>query len=905
MLKLMTVCLFLVIIFFNTQLFSKENCAIKGVVRDIHTEKPLADVILHIQKTDLKVFSNPSGDFCFPDVPVGEYILEAIKPGYTKYLQTVKVSFPGMNDTIRLFLVPSQKMSEDIFFIGGIEIVAKSGSEINELGSVTSIQSGQIEHIQAASLGDVLEMLPGTEMNNQANLKEPIRGILRDPRSDAAAFALGTQVVMDDIPISNNSNMQTSATLAGIETSAQNGLDLREIPADNIESVAIYSGIAPAQFGDFVGGVIDIKTRREKKSYNRLKFKNNPDTREMTLLGAIMPGNTNIDYTLGWAYSERDLRWENDGYHRFNIQIKTTNFVKNKSIEIRNNIKFFRTLDEVKIDPADSAAIASYNRGYRLLLGQKASFELSGWGRFSNQLYLNYRHINSFKQQRKITALTPISDLIISGTREAIIPDNHYIYKVTTTGDEFSIGHKFNWQRKFFTGNIFHRFITGEDFSYENNYGDGRQFDILKPAVFGDRPYSFNDVPGMTTFSVYFNDRITGKFGKEFTIDLGLRYELYNPRAISGMNLFSSRPFLKHHNGSFLNPRINGVLYLSDHSRVNLGYGASSKSPSIHSIYPQPYYLDVLDILPVQITTDSVYYDRNRIISTYVYNPQNPDLNGFQEHKYEAGLFQLVRNWNFQLTGYLTFQKNIPTPKEMPFIYHRFIRPNWPNSGGEKVDTSFLGTYDLLVNGAWHRFSGIELSVESDLIESINCRFKVDAAYQFVRSGIDFPEMGYIVQSKLAVPYYRNSEQWTDKLVVTYHSTYISKRLGIWLTLTAQQVPLHREKLYGEDEIYAIGYWDGQKNEYVPIPEDQQRNSEFNIFKRSRDQFSFVLEDRPNKWIFNFKVSKALYHGAEVSFFVNNFMDNRAIYRIKRSSTASYQQRNPPIFYGMEFSMLF
>jgi hypothetical protein len=50
-------------------------------------------------------------------------------------------------------------------------------------------------------------------------------------------------------------------------------------------------------------------------------------------------------------------------------------------------------------------------------------------------------------------------------------------------------------------------------------------------------------------------------------------------------------------------------------------------------------------------------------------------------------------------------------------------------------------------------------------------------------------------------------------------------------------------------------------------------------------------------------VSKSLFKGAEVSLYVNNVLDDRAVYENPRLP-GYYETGNPEIFYGIEFSML-
>jgi hypothetical protein len=68
---------------------------------------------------------------------------------------------------------------------------------------------------------------------------------------------------------------------------------------------------------------------------------------------------------------------------------------------------------------------------------------------------------------------------------------------------------------------------------------------------------------------------------------------------------------------------------------------------------------------------------------------------------------------------------------------------------------------------------------------------------------------------------------------------------------------------------------------YYEYPKDVPKAARFST-KYEIDQKNSIVDT----WSFNINVSKSLYKGAEVSFFVNNFID-----------------RYNSIFYGLELSM--
>src|SRR6056297_1517758 len=115
------------------------------------------------------------------------------------------------------------------------------------------ISSGEIEHLQATSLGDVLNLVPGIEKSQNPGLsKQSLVGIRSVTVSGTQGLleSFGSTVIVDGNEISSGANAMGSG---------RSGVDLRTIPADNIESVEVISGIPSAEYGNFSNGVIKVK----------------------------------------------------------------------------------------------------------------------------------------------------------------------------------------------------------------------------------------------------------------------------------------------------------------------------------------------------------------------------------------------------------------------------------------------------------------------------------------------------------------------------------------------------------------------------------------------------------------------------------------------------------------------
>ncbi|MCU0644562.1 MAG: TonB-dependent receptor, partial [bacterium] len=653
--------------------------------------------------------------------------------------------------------------------------------------------------------------------------------------------------------------------------------------------------IAPANHGDYIGGIINVKTKTSVKPTHRLKGKNNPDTKELNFGGSFPLGQTGVNYNLNWAHSEEDIRKDYDNTQRLAAQLSFKNKFFNEKMDVTNQLKYSTLFEEIRVNKDDPDAMESINKGYRFIYGNQFDYQIDPISTIKSNLYINYRRVDSYKQTRRISDNRVTSTLLEEGTTIGIKQYGPYIYQYTTIGDEVTIGHELDWSRHFYTGSYFHEIKIGNEFQYDDNFGKGKTFDLLKPSSPGDRPRSFDDVPGTLQHSIYLNDQITGRIWKEFSLNLGFRLERYNTARYNEIQFFKSK------NGAFLNPRINFAYFLGKDSQLRIGYGKSSKSPSLNSIYSEPFYLDVQDIVPIYQGSDTLLV-RDSLVTTYIYETANPNLKGYQEEKIELSLDHRIGDIGLSLTGFYSQRDQEPFSQDQPFLYFKYFRPNWPNAEGEAIAETYLDVYKKSVNGGWTNFDGAEFTLKTRQVKKLNMDFMFNATYHHVKSGAEGLSWGS-VRSDYIIPIYQRGRNWTQKLLLTYQVNYISKPLGIWISLTAQQRAHYQTKSLGFSDSLAVAYYDGATDQVVQIPESERLDAAYKNYRLTKNPIDYKALDYPSKWIFNVRVSKSLFKGAEVSLFVNNFLDDRAVFEDPRLP-GYYRTANPEIFYGIEFSML-
>jgi hypothetical protein len=846
-----------------------------------------------------------------PTNTVGRYLLRNLKPGQ----YTLDVSCIGYKSVSRpIVLVTGQTLISDFvlesttYSIGGIDVIADVELLPKEAETRTLIRSDQIEHLQASSLGDVLQLMPGVKSGNpglvsvqQANL----RGSDKDPGGRVVG-SFGTQIMLDNVPASNNANMQIDGAPAA---TASRGIDLRAIPTENVESIEIIRGIPSARHGDLTSGMIHVRTKVGELPH-RLKFKYNPNTYEGNLSGGERVWGMGVGYNINVASSERDVRRPGDGFTRIAAQLSAlASPLADDAWSLKNILTITRAFDEVKEDPAYAARTAYYNRDINVrytLNSEYRSDEVTQW--YTN-LSAAYTHQNSYKQEMVSRDNMVISSLLEPGTIEGRFALGSYLSQYWVKGDVWNLFGEGGVEHRLFTGDFIHTITAGLRVQHDVNRGPGREYDPLFPPGgtpgIGDRPRSYDDLPGMTLASVYVEDRIAGTFWKPFTLQAGFRYEMFNPVRLNLSGLFGEGDFVDSRQGSFFDPRITFSMNLTEDTQLRMGFGKTSKAPPLSMIYPNLRYFDVVDTVAINTTDPSQNF---ALLSTYIINRGNAALRGYRQTKYEASLDQRIGDVGVSLTGFVNETRGGFSSATVPLTLLKRSWPAWPDQSQFAVKDTLMDKVTVSGNNIWSDARGVEVTLRTRRLPVIQTIVEVAAAYTHYESGEDNglvfggqrrdPALGITL-----FPVHRSEGRFTKDLLIKYRFDVHVEALRIWLTLHLEQQVMEIDGYTGREDSLALGYYT-RGGEMVWIPEEQRGADLYSNLRRTRQPYELLEEDRPSVWLVNLRVSKELWPGTELSFFVNNFLNNRPLYRSRRTDplTYSYERRNPAIYYGLELS---
>lgn len=900
---------------------------IEGTVTDSRTEKGIENVLVQIQGTEFSTTTTRYGEFKFNRVKEGEYYLLFSKKGYyTLVYPDVKVE-QNKKFIIRIEMVVGDEKEYLFMEIGGITVTADRELLSVEPETIHKITKGEIEHMQANSLANVLSLIPGNIQTTAPGLQSQQKISIRtfENAGDDKGAMFGTKVIVDDIPLSNNADLQTGEGVnygTGVQSTSNTQYDLREVVAENLEKVEVVAGGSSVEYGDLSQGLILAQTR-VRNVPTRFKFKNNPDTREANLMGSFDIGETGLVYNLNYGYSERDIRVDGDEYHRISADLKSRNSFLDNTLGVLQIFKYGRKIEEDN-DESDPYSTKAYNRDHHFTYSHQFDYKINEVSGFYVRNYVDYKIRNSWKKKLETPDLAIWTDLMEPGTREGIIPETAtYFSEVSTRGNEWSYGTKLKYNRNWLSGNTLHRFLLGAEFQTDDNTGPGKSYDLLKPpnGRTSTRPRSFSDTPGITQVSFFGEDRVTGTLGLPYSFNFGFRIDTYNPtefnpgKGIRGGDVFSSGQ------GTFFNPRAGLKLTVSPSTQVRFSFNRNSKIPSIADIYPEDYFLDVFDesYRIVTDTSGNLTIQPITLVSTYQFQRSSPNLKGYQSTQYEVALDQEIGNVGFSLLAYYQYTDGMPVGVEIPFTYYRYFWPEWGTTPGDTTGKLVLETistteskYNVAKNKRKSQSSGFEIGLNSHRIKSLNMRFKVNASFNFKKYssaayniygnarnfsiGDTLPNGAITDHDTYVIPIFRPNSSWRQRMVVHYFVDYIAKPLGIWLTFKAQHVLLEQDLDIINPKLEASSYY-SEGNVYEL---DAETSDKYGLSRTYQENSVKTDKSKPNdQWMFSIVVSKSLYKGAEVSLYVDNIFNDRAYYK---NRDGFWSARNHEIFWGISFS---
>lgn len=875
---------------------------IKAVILD-KTGEPLSGATMQLVQSGLWGISGKDGEVEIRNVPRLPVAYKVSMLGYKDV--EGEICLDG-KDNVRIL------MEEESLSMREVVVVAQAGQGGESTTSIIGRQA--LDHLQATSLKDILQLLPGGVSMKNPSLTSPGQFKVRTLASDDNA-TFGAAIIINGMPVSTNANMNTGLGLSSI-SSGNSGADLRSIATDDIESVEIIRGVASAEYGDVSSGVMIVNKRIGVSDLN-MKARIMPGIMQLHAgKGFDIKSAGSLNISADYARGTSDPRFLTDKYNRGILSLAHRKTLLDKTWTLTTNIDLSYTGEWKGADPDEPEAMKKFfssRDAFSLRLSHNGMLKLdkalARTLKYDVALSLSSDRI--FNDRLVSVGSGAILDATKDGMYEGTPYPSSYETLSGTKSNPVMYWAKFSDLFYLNVGNMSNRFNVGTEWKIEGNRGIGQYDKTLKFKAFAqDRIRRFCDIPYMNQISAYVEDNVVLTFSERrypnITGQVGVRWTVVQPWRNERMMALSPR----------LNIAVNPVRYLS----LRLGYGISEKVPSLQDLYPSPDYYDFYN-MSVSDGQKSYY-----LYSTRVFDNKPVSIKTMRGTKYELGFdVRLDNGMSFSVVGYhekvsRCFGPDNSEWKTLVFdvwnaadVTFTGQKPIYDQQNPSRRDTVL---YNLIRPGnpKSRRNRGIEFDFNFGKINATNTSFYLSGAWSETRSSSS--NLGY----KLPVGEARN---YGPVYVVYPESSYsFSENRRFSATLrVVQHIPVIRFIvsasaqciLYKYDHEVSsgtrpLGYIYG--SEYIKFTEDQLDDIEFNFHGYMlKDQIfdtriSNVPVTWPAIWCLDMRVTKEIGDKAGFSFYANNVLFSQPWQ--SNSVSVSKVERNGGLFsYGLEIFLNF
>lgn len=884
---------------------------LKGKVINKKTGEPVSFASVKIIESDLWTATDENGFFSFKNIslPSVSFLIQCL--GMESFTTTKNIQ-EFRDKEIILEMVPVSFDMEEV------TVLAKKG---NGITTSSTIGNAAIEHVQPASLADIMQLVPGNVVTSNPDLSHAQQVSIREIGTDRNS-AMGTAILIDGAPVSNDANLQnfsTSKSGNDFSSVAGVGADLRQFSTDNIESVEVIKGIPSVAYGDLTSGAVVIKTKAGYTPYE-IKVKTDPQIKQLNfgkgytvekIGGAI---NFNIDYLQSFS----DLRSKFEGFDRITAELGVSG-VLNKSrspLSINAKAAYFGTADDEKTDPDALVAlerIYSKDRGFRFNLNGKWLLKRKLITNLDYTFAVSSTHQQSYQERYRTTSsgIQSISTSLSEGENPGLFLPTEQFTTYTIDGKPFTLffqltGNKFLKLKK---GSI-NKILYGLEYRLNANYGEGQLYDITNPpfiSSYTSRPRKYRDIPELTSLSYYLEDKFLLTIGRtHLDLQAGIR-----------LNNFQSEGIFRSKLGYFAEPRFNlqyqflnsGNNKVFDKLSFNFGIGKTYKSPSLLYLYPDRAYFDLSALS---------YYTGNpelnlSVIDTHIFETGNTKLKPSENLKLEFGFDFKIRNTSGNITFFredlsngFDFARNYLFIDYFRYSADRVPAGTKPNLADlTKIPRTAIVSYNKPVNNSESEKKGIEYSIDFGKIKALYTSFTLDGAWLLTKRIFSTLPYQYQPSSSNSNPnlfygiYPEGESKISEQLNSSLRMVTQIPKLRLILSTTAQMIWYDNYYFprYDEAPMYLV-YPDGSTKTFAT---EMRTQPDYIRFVNEKSEKYYLKEIMSPLLLTNFRLSKEISNAMKLSFYVNNFVNYRPLYEYARSG--SFVRRNPSVYFGAELKI--
>lgn len=908
---------------------------ISGVVSIAQTKEPLGYAVIQLSPAEIYTSTEKDGSFRFDRVSTGKVAIVVKYVGMETQTKEITVE-AGKNYTVRF------DMKDVSFRMDDITVVATKSNAGEATSSTISRQA--MDHLQTSSLKDIMSLLPGVSISNPT-LNSAQNITLRTNGGSGNSYAmnsLGTAVIVDGAPISNNANLQVlspTITTDNIDAiggaSPNSGVDIRTISTDNIESVEIIRGIPSVEYGDMTSGTVIVKSKAGVTPLV-VRFKTNPNIYQVSASRGLSMGKAgDFNLSADYAYNINSLTASYQYYQRMNVKgLWTKNFGGKVSTNTSIELNYGKdTRDYNPDDEMTEIASGATSMGTRLSSYGNININRGWFKSIRYNISGSYTDRHSFYEETVSNAMslysTAMGNSTITNNRGADYRDSDgNVITHFDEGDEQAYatvmpysyfthydiyGKEVNAYAKVlanffarFGENISNRIIVGADFKTDGNLGQGVTFKEGTPpyrsitnASSGFRQRAYYDIPFINQLGLFAEDNWQQQIGERlFILSAGVRYDWVNEL-------------------TSLTPRINASFeILPEILTLRGGWGITAKAPTAIYLYPQNAYYDYINYNNMR--TGLSASEELVVATTTVFDATNPDLEMAKNRKAEIGFdLKIADRYRFSVTAYDEYMGNgynigtdISSWKYLPVTQYKVqsqVAGEQPVLEVSNVSNVFFQVNRPLNNTVVTN-RGLEYEIDLGRFEQIRTSFYLNGAWSSTKAsnkGYSFGTNSNVGTSEKNIAIYEPylTTSCDENLLTTMRATHHLPSLGFVITLTGQVSWFEKSWCeYRDDEMFIkyISRLDGNVYDFNPEWKD---DPEYAYMFTTRSSNRFAVELTQPYVLFNLNLTKEIGEFLTASFYVNNIFNSRPLYESKETP-GSFSRLGVPMFFGFEVKVM-
>lgn len=914
----------------HTAIADSSLVEVRGTVTSLADNEPLPSATVIISGDAQRALATDANGRFSVRLPRGAKCQIAVSyVGYATHTSSITVS---NSTSLNIVMTATAELGE-------VVVTATEGT-----GNSTSSIIGRdaMMHLQPNSIADLMELLPGGYAQDP-NMGEANTITLRETgtmgaygtstrNNNYSISSLGTQFIVDGVPISTDANLQytpLSDTQSTTSTSStensrnitNKGVDMRSISTDDIESVEVVRGIPSVEYGNLTSGLVNIKKIRRAMPLTA-RFKADGYSKLFSIgkgLALNEQGNSILNVDLGYLDSKIDPTDNFENYKRITGSLRYTlrsNSDLSHSWQLSSAFDYTGSFDDCKEDPdINYGNIEEYKSSYsRLALTN--NFVISWPDRLLREFEVNTSLSLQLDRIHQRSTVSPQRYGIVpttydEGEQEAKAVYSEYVADYVCDGKPFTAYIKAKGTLAFPLWSTDNTIKFGLNWDISKNFGDGQVYDMNYPlslSGWSSRPRKYSDIPSLQNLSLFAEELMKAYIGNT-RLDIMAGVRLNTMPGLSGDYDMSGH--------FYADPRLNLGWHMpafdvdGSPMRITLngGYGITTKMPTLNYLYPDKYYSNFTSLAYYDTTNPTE--DSKFIVTTYIQDPTNYSIKPARNHKWEV---RLDVDWDDNSLSVDYFSERMNDGFRYSSTYDVYTYNYYDSSNmaaGVDYTTldyetkTVLDGYQQVTNGSRLKKSGIELQFTSKRIPCLRTRLNITGAWfhtEYTNSQPMLETVTAVINNVTIKDKYVGLYDWSDGRVNDRVNTNFTfdTQIPEWkliFTTSFQCIWLVRTKVKWKNgtPVAYLSAEDGLLHEFTDESADDIYLQQL-IKTYSDDQFKpFTV---PMSMTVNLKVTKEIGQYMRLAFFANKILDYLPDYE----ANGRVVRRNASPYFGVEAS---